>query len=68
LFLVAAILFGQYKKSKHDVAKEKFQRLKKIPWDTVIKGFAAAGFILFSRRLIYYVHFDGVIQTKFSIW
>lgn len=52
----------------HDVAKEKFQRLKKVPWDPVIKGLAAAGFILFSRRLIYYVHFDGVIQTKFSIW
>lgn len=68
LFLAAAILFWQYKKSKHDFAKEKFQRLKKVPWDTVIKGLAAAGFILFSRRLIYYVHFDGVIQTKFSIW
>jgi hypothetical protein len=68
LFLVATILFCQYKKSKHSFAKEKFQRLKKVPWDTVIKGLAAAGFILFSRKLIYYLPFDGVIQTKFSIW
>jgi hypothetical protein len=42
--------------------------LKKIPWDTIIKGLAAAGFFLFSRKLIYYVYFDGVIQSKFSIW
>lgn len=68
LFLVAAFLFGQYKKKRHTFAKEKFQRLKKVPWDTVIKGLVAAGFILFSRRLIYYVHFDGIIQSKFSIW
>lgn len=68
LFLVAAFLFGQYKKKRHTFAKRNFQLLKKVPWDTVIKGLAAAGFILFSRRLIYYVHFDGVIQTKFSIW
>jgi len=68
LFLTAAFLFGRYKKKKHSFAKANFQFLKKVPWDTIIKGLAAAGFILFSRRLIYYVHFDGVIQTKFSIW
>jgi hypothetical protein len=41
--------------------------LMKVNRDTVIKGLAAAGFILFTRKLIYYLPFDGVIQTKFSI-
>ncbi len=36
--------------------------------ETVIKGLVVTGIILFSRKLIYYVRFDGVIQTKFSIW
>jgi hypothetical protein len=36
--------------------------------DTVIKGLVVTGIILFSRKLIYYVRFDGVVQTKFSIW
>jgi len=61
LFLVIAILLEAFPGIKIPL-------LMKVNRDTIIKVLTVAGFILFSRRLIYYVHFDGVIQTKFSIW
>jgi hypothetical protein len=68
LFLVTALFLENRKKPIQAFPGKKIPLLMKIPWDTVIKGLAAAGFILFSRKLVYYIPFDGVIQTKFSIW
>jgi hypothetical protein len=45
-----------------------FPFLMKLPLDTVIKGFAAGAFILFLRKVLYYVPLVGIIQTKSSIW
>jgi hypothetical protein len=68
LFLVIALFLENRKKPIQAFPGKKIPLLVKNNRDTVIKGFAAAGFILFSRKLVYYIPFDGVIQTKFSIW
>jgi hypothetical protein len=68
LFFLSILLFERYKERIQPVLKEKDKPIMKFPWDTVIKGFVAGGFILFSRKLIYYFPFVGVIQTTSSIW
>lgn len=68
LFLLAVFVVERYTHPIRLFLKEKFLLLRKIPWDNVIKGLAVAGFILFSRKLIYPVSFFGVIQTTSSIW
>ncbi len=68
LFFLSVLLFERYKERIQPVLKKKYKPLTKFPRDTLIKGLAVAGFILFSRTLIYYIPFDGVVQTKFSIW
>lgn len=68
LFLLMAALLEKRKRPIQTFPGKKIPRLMKVNRDTVTKGLAVAGFILFSRRLIYYVPFGGVIQTKFSIW
>jgi hypothetical protein len=64
LFIGLAVLWEKFKKPAHDSLTKRIPLLR----DTFIKGFVAAGFILFSRKLIYYVPFVGVIQTTSSIW
>lgn len=39
-----------------------------LPWDTVCKGLSITGGILFIRKLVFYLPYTGIIQTKFSIW
>ena len=56
------------KKRIQNFLQRNFQVAVENPWDTAIKGFALAGFILFFKKLIYYVSFFGVIQSKSSIW
>ena len=38
--------------------------LKKIHWNTIIKIFCLWAVIIFLRKLTYYFHFNGIIQTK----
>ena len=68
LFFLSVLLFEWYRKRTQPVLKKKDKPLTKFSWDTLIKGLAAAGIILFSRTSIYYIPFDGIVQSKFSIW
>ena len=69
LFLWAVIIMERYKYRLSSFWTEKFPFLRKVHWDTVIKGFVAAGFILFVRKVLYYIGpFFGIIQTPSSIW
>lgn len=74
LLLLAILLYWQYKKSRKNQENEEnirekgFRHFLTVNPDTVINGLAVAGCILFVRKLIYYVPFSGIIQTKLSIW
>ena len=68
LFIGLVFLPEKIKKPVHDSLTKRIPLLVKVNRDTALKAFAAAGFMLFSRKLIYFMPIDGVIQTKFSIW
>lgn len=68
LFFLSVFLIERYRERIQSVLKKKYKPLTSVPWDTIIKGLAVTGFILFSRKLIYYAPFAGVFQTKFSVW
>ena len=42
--------------------------LKRIPWDTVRKIFCLWAVIIFLRKLTYYFHLNGIIQTKDTLF
>ncbi|MGD2090460.1 MAG: hypothetical protein PVH61_30085 [Candidatus Aminicenantes bacterium] len=52
----------------HKVLLKIIPFLMDLPRDTVIKGLAITGAILFTRKLVFYLPYTGIIQTKFSIW
>lgn len=64
LFFEITLLFDRYNK------RGRFHhRLKRIPWNsnTVIEVFCIWSGILVSRKLVYYIPFDGIIQTKDAV-
>ncbi|UCH93637.1 MAG: hypothetical protein JSV88_25660 [Candidatus Aminicenantes bacterium] len=68
VFILAVLLLEPYKDRINAFLKKKSRFLMKFPWDTVSKGFALGVFILFLKKLIYYMPVPGMIQTKFSVW
>ena len=68
LFIGAVIFLEEYSKAIHGFFTKKIRHSTKVRWRTVIKVLAAAGFILFLKKFIYYFSFIGIMQSKFSIW
>jgi len=72
VFLVAAYGFERYRKPISSLLAEKFPFLRKVPWDTLIRGLAAAGVILLLKKFLYiissYKFLSGIIQTPTSVW
>lgn len=68
LFLLITFLADRYR-IQMQLFFMKFSRLStKIPWNTTVKILSIWVFILFSRKLTYYLPISGVIQTKDTIW
>ena len=68
LFLLATFLADRYR-IQIQLFCTKLSRLsKKIPWNTITKILSVWVFILFSRKLTYYLPISGVIRTKDTIW
>lgn len=42
--------------------------LKKVSWNTFLELIVFWGTILALRKLVYYIPFDGMIQTKTTVW
>jgi hypothetical protein len=57
----------RYKNRIPHIMTKYFSLLMKLPGDAVGTGFAVGAFILFLRKVIYYVPVVGIIQTKSSI-
>ncbi len=69
VFLVAAVGIERYRKPIGTLPAGKYPFLRKVPWDTVVKGLAIAGIILFLKKALYYMGpFFGIIQTPSSVW
>jgi len=68
VFIGAVIFLEKYSKSIHGFFTKKIRFSTKVRWRTVIKVLAAAAFILFLKKFIYYFSFTGIMQSKFSIW
>jgi hypothetical protein len=68
LFLAGGTLSELKKKPIHLFLTKKIRFSTKARWGTVINVLAAAGFILFLKKFIYYFSFTGIMQSKFSIW
>ena len=68
LFIGAVIFLEEYSKPIHRFFTKKIPLLMDLRRDTVIKGLAITGAILFTRKLVFYLPYTGIIQTKFSIW
>ena len=68
LFFGMAGLAVRYKNRIPHIMTKYFSPLMKLPGDTVIKSFAVGAFILFLRKVIFYVPVVGIVQTKSSIW
>jgi hypothetical protein len=68
LFIGAVIFLEEDAKRIHRFLTKKIRFLTKVPWETVIKVLTGAGFILFLKKFIYYFPFEGIMQSKFSIW
>lgn len=67
LLLFVFLLLERYKKSIGTLFAKHSRIQVKIPWDIIIKGFTAGAFILFLRKVVYYIPSVGIIQTKYSI-
>jgi len=68
LFLAGGTLSELKKKPIHLFLTKKIPLLMALPWDTVCKVLGITGGFLFIRKLIFYLPYTGIIQTKFSIW
>ncbi len=68
LSLWAVLITERHKYRISSFWTEKFRFLRKIPWDTLIKGLVVAGFIFFVKKILYYVKFLDFIQTPASVW
>jgi hypothetical protein len=68
LFLWAVLITERHKYRISSLLAEKFPFLRKVPWDTLIKGLVIAGFILFVKKVLYYLVSFNCIQTPASVW
>ena len=67
LFLLGGIFYNIHREKSRAFLESRFPLVLKIPWDTVWKGTVAAGLMLMSRKLLYYLIVPWTIQTPFSI-
>ena len=68
LFLVITFLADRYRTQIQLFCTKLSRLLTKFPWNTITKILSVWVFILFSRKLTYYLPISGVIRTKDPIW
>ena len=68
LFTAVFFLCARCDKSIRTFLTGRSRQPGKSFWDTTAKALTAWGFILFSRKLTYYLPLPGVIQTKTAVW
>ena len=68
LFFLAVLLLERHRKNIRAFLTRNNRLSTKIPRDAISKIFCLWACIHFLKKMVYFVPFPGIIQTKFSLW